>query len=227
MFSSGKNWSKDFADVFFRSGLANCIAILACRYRTCRCEDDQHRRPYNRLIISACRSTVTLCIVALRGLWFDSRLILAFDLLLLEPTHYAIRSCTRVLRLFQPSRRVALAIIHSIIPTAHYVVHSVATILQKQTVVEHHAESWQGSHVITTFDASEKYFEIRETVRMLLDSRKIVTIIVFAGEEDFHIQKRLCSSAEQMKYTWSKPEIRRDAEEYGGFLFFFFFFPLD
>lgn len=37
-------------------------------------QSDQHRPPYNRLIISACWSTVTLCITALRGLWFDSRL---------------------------------------------------------------------------------------------------------------------------------------------------------
>lgn len=56
------------------SRLANCIAIRACsKYRTCRCKTtNTGDRIIDSLFLLA-EHRVTLCIAAVRGLWFDSR----------------------------------------------------------------------------------------------------------------------------------------------------------
>lgn len=58
-------------------------------------------------------------------------LILAFDLLLLELMHYV--TAARAFSNF--SNRRILGIIYPIILTIHYIVHSIATILEKQTIL--------------------------------------------------------------------------------------------
>lgn len=77
------------------SRLANCIAIRACsKYRTCRCKTTNTG---DRIIDSLFLLAGAPCYVMYRGCsrsLVRLSLILAFDLLLMEPMRY-VASCTK------------------------------------------------------------------------------------------------------------------------------------